>query len=159
MIDVETELEFCPSCADFKVISERTGFCSDCDGKSDRCENCGGPSDAHGKNRPNAGYHKYCSKCRYEFWLTKFADDIERYMAIGKSFVDAKLLVRRDNDHKLNCLSCGEEMKPASNGQSFFCGRTIRCKTAHRRLKYLAYNRIPRLTKETALKQVLEELE
>ena len=116
-------------------------------------------SNCHRCSLVNTWENKYCSKCRYEFWLANNADSIERYMAAGYSFDDAKTLVRRDNDTKLNCLSCGEEMKPATNGQSFFCSKTVRCKTAHRRLKYLVYNRIPRIPKETALKQVLEELE
>jgi hypothetical protein len=156
-LTTETAQDLCPNCGAWVTeLNERTGFCSNCSTDRDKSDGlCVGKNGACGL--PVDGTHKYCWSCRYEHWLLDNGDAIERYMAVGKTFVQSKELVRRDNESRLNCFSCGEEMKAASNGTSYFCTKTVRCRTAHRRLKYLMYDR-PRLPKQTALDKVMEEL-
>jgi len=101
---------------------------------------------------------KYCWSCKYEHWLTENGDAIERYMAVGKTFTQAKDLVKRDNESILNCWCCGEEMKSSTNGHNYFCTKTLRCRAAQRRLKYLTYDGPKPLPKQTALEKIMKEL-
>ena len=159
---VETEQaqnELCPVCGEFvEELNDRTGFCSNCSNDRDKTDGrCIGKNNQCGAHVD--GSHKFCWNCRQEYWLLRHINAIERYMAspTNLTFLQAEQKVKEDNDSILNCWCCGEEIKAAANGQSYFCTKTVRCRTARRRLKYLMYDR-PRLPKQTALEKVMEEL-
>ncbi len=134
-----------------------TGWCWNCseglilgiDGEVRRCDKCG--------NAVGDETHSKCWSCRQMEWIEEHVNEIERYMAQGFSFTVSKDLVRIHHTAKARCLRCGDSMKKATNGVSYFCTNRKECRTAQRKLKWQMYHhRVPR---ERALKIVLDSLD
>lgn len=132
MLNATDIVHLCPSCGRF-VNSEdwvsRTGFCGACSKSTGHCVLCGSPTS---DDRPLCRHH------RTERWLAINADAVEIYMALGHSFPRAQELVRRNNQQKINCLSCGGFIQ---DSRSYFCQQTNRCKSARHRLRNLLYRK------------------
>lgn len=120
--------EWCPNCGrQTKRLNNYTGWCNDCS-----------------TNDPYI---------QVEYFLEKNADHIEHYLAQGKTFFEALVLIRED--YRPTCLCCGEFIKRAPRS-SQFCTRTAKCRAARDRYHYLHKRR--NFTKSQALALVISEL-
>jgi hypothetical protein len=114
------------------------------------CEKCG--------NSTGDSSHRICRRCRHDNWLLLHADEIDRYLAAGFTFMISCDLVRiHSKVNKIKCLRCGELMNKVSNGQNFFCTKHTKCRQAHTKLKWLRFHHKKPL--EIALKTVVDSLD
>ncbi len=127
------EVEVCPNCGDLvALLDDETGWCNSCAGVAlpISCLTCGASLAVAGK---------FCSKCKYVYWLTQNADAIERVMASGAGGAvinasKAKKLVRDMN--RPICLSCDQPIKGGQRDRHFFCTKTPHCIKAHNAYHY-----------------------
>lgn len=125
-----SDLEFCAECGGLVArLNEQTGWCDDCSKElgyiTPSCPSCGVENETG----------KLCSRCKYEFWLERNADAIERVMAIQSVSVRvARRVVQADNRPK--CKSCGHPIKGGTKGRSLFCTKRPECVKAHNTYTY-----------------------
>ena len=128
---LEVQQEVCPNCGHLATLQEITGWCPQCtlahDPTKTICKSCGGLF-SRGK-KPSTK----CWLCRKEEWLTEYADELEKYIALGHGIEAAKKLVRRDN--RPNCECCGQPIKGGDKDRKF-CKRD-KCQKVARSYKAL----------------------
>jgi hypothetical protein len=112
--------ELCPSCGDFAVLNERTGWCRKCTTVS-LCK-CGRPITSGGK---------LCSVCKRIEWEKKNSVRIAHFLHQGYPRYMAIQKVREEN--RVICAGCGTEMKGAKLG-SVICRRNTQCRSLYWRV-------------------------
>lgn len=125
--------EFCSECGEFvNELNEKTGWCNDCSRElgyevtPSGCPRCGEPS---------LNGLQTCGRCKYELWLERNADEIERVMATNLVSVRAaKRIVRASN--RPICNSCGDPIRGGTKGRHFFCKTKPECVRAHNVYSY-----------------------
>lgn len=147
---MDTLEDVCPSCGDYSILDEFTGWCSKC---TDHIVNT---SDVRYCVRCNSAFVSessefICHACKQERW----ANEIEHVMGTQNVyFYIARQIVALN--HQATCLGCGDVMPHTTRGRHLFCSKQ-KCRSASRRLKYLRLGK--GMTHSKALAQILSELQ
>jgi len=140
----------CPSCGDYDILDDFTGWCPKCTGhivNTNDVRHCVRCSAAFVSNSSEF----ICHACKQERW----ANEIEHVMGTKNiSFTQARQLVAINN--QAICLCCGDVMPRATKGRHLFCSKQ-KCKSASRRLKHLRLGK--GMSHSQALAQILTELQ
>jgi len=139
-------MEVCPNCGSYVVaLSDDTGWCASC-----TADHTGAPTTCRICNRVSA--NGLCSRCKELKWLTRYADEVERIMAIhGIKASKARRFVRISN--RPICNSCHEPIKGGAQGVDLFCTKTTACIKAGNAYKY--HKNVKRRSHEESLHRAM----
>src|SRR5215471_228629 len=126
-------VSLCPSCGNFAVLNEVTGWCGSC-------------------SQSSTGSTSSSSKT--EMALAANADAIEFYITNGTASTTWQALALARQDRAV-CIVCGEVM-PHAPRTAVFCRRYAECRRYSRRYVYLYTNK--GLSKVEAFARILVEL-
>jgi hypothetical protein len=120
---LEETVSYCPSCGGDSRLVESTGWCPSCTLATDpllRLCSCG-------QFFSRKAHRSKCWDCRREEWLTRHADEIEKYMLTG--LTASKAVKRVQKDIRPVCHKCGNAIKGGKQGDRF-CRTNDGCEKA-----------------------------
>jgi hypothetical protein len=113
MLSEATVHDMCPNCGQWLPLVESTGWCAACTIAHDPTLNvcpCGALF-------PKKAQVSKCWACRKEEWLTKHADKVEHYLALGFTLTASLTAVK--DDVRPICNSCGNPIRGGKEGTRF----------------------------------------
>lgn len=120
---LEDTVSYCPSCGKDAKLVESTGWCPTCTLATDpnlRLCSCG-------QFFSRKAHRSKCWDCRREEWLSRHADEIEKYLIDGLTLTQSIKMVQRDI--RPTCHRCNQPIKGGKQGDRF-CRRNDECEKA-----------------------------